>query len=216
MTGWIQELPTALHGWTGSYGWAILALTLGIRLLLLPLQVWQQRATALPVCRRTAPGCGLTVARSIKLPPTTRACSVIHTTPLRPKRPPGDQAVLRVLRLVQAPAGQSGDDFALLREAAQFLLGKDIRTVERHFEDAARRRHEREFGNGVLVLVQQLFHQTGGLWQEASARAVLDRNSGLLHVRGTLPCANGQRKQAPLILSPNARLRSRMDGKFRV
>jgi YidC/Oxa1 family membrane protein insertase len=42
--GLIHGVLQQLSQWTGSYGWAIIALTVGVRLLLMPLQVWQQRS----------------------------------------------------------------------------------------------------------------------------------------------------------------------------
>lgn len=44
MYGLIHGVLQQLSQWTGSYGWAIIALTVGVRLLLMPLQVWQQRS----------------------------------------------------------------------------------------------------------------------------------------------------------------------------
>lgn len=46
MTSLVQSLLAVLAEVTGSYGWSILLLTLGVRLLLVPVYLWQQRAQA--------------------------------------------------------------------------------------------------------------------------------------------------------------------------
>lgn len=43
MTSLVQSLLVWLTEFTGSYGWSILLLTLLVRLLLVPIYLWQQR-----------------------------------------------------------------------------------------------------------------------------------------------------------------------------
>lgn len=52
LTGAIHAALVLIYGLTGSYGWSILLLTLGLRLALLPLQLWHSA----PPDHTAAPG----------------------------------------------------------------------------------------------------------------------------------------------------------------
>lgn len=61
--------------------------------------------------------------------------------------------------------------FSGFGESAQLLLGKDERAVHGHFKDSAARGDQLERCDLVLVFLEELFRQPGGLFIVPSSAA---------------------------------------------
>lgn len=64
--------------------------------------------------------------------------------------------------------------FSGFGKSAQLLLGKDERAVHGHFKDSAARGDQLERCDLVLVFLEELFRQPGGLFIVPSSAAKFD------------------------------------------